>query len=95
MVSRRTTRAHVVVRNDDVLIAVAALEGAGLSGFMGHRESADDTMFVSLSSLAPGITFRLDEVTLSLEITADPSLLGEVVRSFHTGPPADLQYRRS
>lgn len=85
--------ALVLLRGDDVLIAVTALESSGLRGFDGRRESAGETMFVSLSSLAPRVTFRLDEVSLALAITADPSLLGEVVRSFHTGAPADLQYR--
>jgi len=46
------------------VVAVRSLEDeAGLRGFGGRREDIDGRQWVSLRSLAPGVTFVLDERT--------------------------------
>jgi len=83
----------VVLRGSDALVGVQALRNAGLQGFEGTRETIGATEFVSLSSLAPAVTFTVDERDLMLHITADPSLLGEQVRDLYFGAPKDLVFK--
>jgi outer membrane usher protein len=85
--------ALVLVRDGDALVAVSTLEAAGLRDAGGRRETVDGEERVSLASLAPGVRFQLDENALRLVITADPGLLGVVVRDLGVGPPAGLSYR--
>ena len=87
--------ALVLLRTDDVLVSVAALESAGLRGFAGRRERGADAEFVSLSSLAPSLTFRIDDDAFTLILVADPALLGVVVRDLATGAPPDIVYGRA
>jgi outer membrane usher protein len=66
----------VLLRGGDVLAAVEDLEFAGLQGFAGVRETVDGRAHVSLRSLAPAITFVVDEAALALRITATAEALG-------------------
>ena len=84
----------VVLRGTDALIGVEALQQAGLRGFTGQRVTVGGTEFVSLRSLAPGVTFAVDEIELRLTLTASPELLGQTVRDLWSGAPADLVYRK-
>lgn len=59
-----------LVRGKDVLLPVAVLERSGLQDLGGRRESIDNQAWVSLASLAPGITFVLDERALTVKVTA-------------------------
>lgn len=83
----------VILRRDDVLARVEDLEQSGLRGFTGQREPVQGVMYVSVASLAPGITFVLDEHTLALRLTAQPAFLGATVVDLQGGRPADLVYR--
>jgi outer membrane usher protein len=83
----------VVLRGSDVLVPVDALVKAGLNGLKGEREDIAGASLVSLSSLAPRISFRLDEAELRLYITANPDLLGQQVHDLFAGAPADLVYK--
>jgi outer membrane usher protein len=83
----------VVLRGSDVLVPAAALVKAGLDGLKGEREEIGGASVVSLLSLAPNISFRLDEGELRLYITANPDLLGQQVHNLFTGAPADLVYK--
>ena len=83
----------VVLRGADALVGVQSLEDAGLQGFDGEREPIGAQEFVSLRSLAPAVSFRVDERDLRLHITADPSLLGQQVRDLYFGAPKDLVYK--
>jgi outer membrane usher protein len=83
----------VVLRGSDALVTVQSLKDAGLQGFEGVREQIGTQEFVSLSSLAPAVSFSVDERDLMLHITADPSLLGEQVRDLYFGAPKDLVYK--
>jgi len=69
----------VILRDGGVLIEVATLDRARLTNYQGRRETIGDRVFVSLASLAPGITYELDEQALSLKITAAAAYLGSVV----------------
>jgi outer membrane usher protein len=84
--------ALVVIRAGDALVSVARLTEAGLQAFTGRRETIGGEEFVSLSSLAPLVTFRTDEADLSLTITADPQLLAATVRDLQQGAPAGLTH---
>jgi outer membrane usher protein len=84
----------VVLRGNDALVPVETLEKAGVRGFAGRRDTLSGEEFVSLASLAPGLTFSVDEIELRLTITASPELLGQTVRDLWSGPPANLVYRK-
>ncbi|MGE5244148.1 MAG: fimbria/pilus outer membrane usher protein [Betaproteobacteria bacterium] len=84
----------VLLRGSDAWVGVNALANAGLKGFAGRREQVSGQEFVSLASLAPDVTFAVDEVGLRLTLTVDPRLLGRTVRDLSIGPPAGLIFRR-
>jgi outer membrane usher protein len=86
--------ALVVLRGADVLVPTASLETAGVRGFDGRRETVDGDLFVSLASLAPAVTFTVNERDLRLELTVSPDLLERRVRDLQQGRPANLVYRR-
>lgn len=83
----------VVLRGPDVLVAVQTLEALGLHSFTGSRESMGGETFVSLASLAPGLTFEFDERALALRLSAQPELLGLLERNLASGRP-EIEFRR-
>jgi outer membrane usher protein len=85
----------VVLRGGDVFVAVSTLTGSGVHGFAGTRETIGADEFVSLRSLAPKLTFTVDERALKLALTIDPEWLGRVERDLRTGEPAGIEYRGS
>ncbi|HUJ29287.1 MAG TPA: fimbria/pilus outer membrane usher protein [Myxococcales bacterium] len=88
-------QALVVLRAGDALVSVADLEAAGIRGFGGKREAIDGREFVLLSSLAPSLTFAVDEKGLSLKLTAAPDLLQRTVVDLRSsGRPPGLVLRR-
>jgi outer membrane usher protein len=62
-------------QQDEVWVAAADLEAAGLREFAGRRSAIDGQEYVALRSLAPKLAFAVDERGLRLEITAAASLL--------------------
>lgn len=82
----------VVLRQDDVLVPVAALSEAGLDPAAGTRVSAGGDEFVSLRSLAPSVAFVVEEQDLRLAITARADLLGRTTYDFRPGAPANIIY---
>jgi outer membrane usher protein len=60
---------------DDALIAVEDLQKAGLHGLKGTREMHDGREFVSLRSLGPDVTFKLDSEALAVRVRATTELL--------------------
>jgi outer membrane usher protein len=68
----------------DFLIRAAALDAMGLSLPQGREVEIDGEPYRSLKSLQ-GVAFTLDEKTLTLDLTADPSLLP--VQSIDLRPP--------
>jgi outer membrane usher protein len=78
--------------NDDVLLRVADLEGAGVRGFSGHRVPAPEGELVTLGSLAPDITFLLDSESVALTLTTLPRYLGSTTRDLKTSRPDSIAY---
>lgn len=66
----------VVIRDGDVLVRSDVLERADVRTSGGRWEDAGDDLLLSLSSLAPGVSFVVDEKALALRVTADPQLFG-------------------
>src|SRR6185312_1031602 len=58
-----------ILRGDDVLIPLAAFDQAGIKGIRGEQEDLRSQRYVSLKSLAPDVTFKLDVDALSLDVT--------------------------
>jgi outer membrane usher protein len=84
----------VLLRGRDVLLNPADLERAGVrSPGPGQRESRDGQEWVVVSSLAPGLTYRVDEAGLALAITAAPELLATTVLDLQPGAPPALTFR--
>src|SRR5258706_15029084 len=59
----------VVIDDGEVWLDVEALVAAGVKDPGGDRRPWRGHTLVRLSSVAPGITYELDEVTLSLRLT--------------------------
>jgi outer membrane usher protein len=87
--------ALVLLQGEDVLIGVSVLETAGLAEIGGTRTRSDNEEFVSLASLAPDVTFAVDERALTLEITAKPERLGRKVIDFRRDGGEGFAYRSS
>jgi outer membrane usher protein len=81
-----------LLRGADILLRVADLEQAGVRGFAGRRETVGGVAYVSLASLAPAVTFEMDERALTLRLTATPALLPTTVQDFLQSRPAGLIY---
>ena len=82
----------VVLRSPDVLVRVVDLEQAGLIGFGGRRETIGRDVYVSLISLAPAVTYELDERALALRLTAAPSNLTTTIQDFLQSRPPGVVY---
>ena len=85
----------VRVAENDIWAPLGTLTTAGIHGLGGRRDVVNGEEWVSLASLAPAVTFDLDERTLLLRLTASPDLLDFTARDLHSGAPPDLVYRRS
>jgi outer membrane usher protein len=66
----------VILQEGDALIAPADLARAGIAVRGGTRVTVDDRELVSLRSLAPDLTYEVDDRALALRLTAAPELLG-------------------
>ncbi len=82
----------VFLRDSDVLVRVKDLEAAGLKSLAGAREYIRGDDYVPLNSLAPQVSFKLDERDLTLSLTAEPSLLGYNRVSIQPNKPPDMVY---
>src|SRR5258708_39528864 len=77
----------VVLRSPDVLVRVSDLSSAGLLHFAGRQETMAGETHVSLASLAPLVTYILDEKEAELKLIADPSLFGTAVVNLQNARP--------
>ena len=80
----------VRLRPGDVLVRIADLEGAGLHDIGGQRDIAAGEFYVSLASLAPAITYVLDEQALALRLTVLPTLLSPTVLDLQPSRPLGI-----
>jgi len=81
-----------VLVGEDVLLRVRDLTAAGVNGFAGRRESRDGEEWVSLASLAPGASYRLDPETVTLSVTVPPTWLAGQAFDLSMPRPAGLVY---
>ena len=83
----------VILRVDDVLVAVDDLERAGLVSLSGEQSAIRGVNYLSLSSLANVLTFKVNDEQLSLDLTVQPIALGTNVINFQGSRPAKIEYR--
>ena len=82
----------VFLRESDVLVRVKDLEAAGLKSFAGRRENISGDDYVLLNSLAPQVSFKLNDRDLTLNLTAQPSVLGYNLIEIQPNKPPDIVY---
>src|SRR4051812_16645083 len=87
--------AIAVLEGDDVWIPVATLEGAGLIGFAGRRDTMFGSAHVSMKSLAPAISIRLDTSEVIIHLTAAPRFFREDRIVLQRDRPDGLAYSNS
>ncbi len=83
---------EALLRGADVLVPVGLLERAGVAAPAGRHEGRNGAEFVSLASLAPDVTYSLDEENLVLSIVVAPVLLGRATIDFAPRAPARLEH---
>jgi outer membrane usher protein len=71
-----------IVRAHDVLLTEDDAKTAGVPSSAAAVVAFEGTQYVSLASLAPHVTYRLDLSTVTLNLTIDPSLLGRTAVAF-------------
>ncbi len=84
----------VALRAADVLVAREDLARAGLVGVEGHREKALGGQAVSLASLAPALSYELDEAALSLKIEVPVRMLRTSVVDLGPVAPRGIEHLR-
>lgn len=72
--------ATVTIHGADVLVRRGDLRSAGLRGF--HLEEGNPADLIALSTLEPGVTFRVDDVALTLDLTVSAAHLETNVIDF-------------
>jgi hypothetical protein len=82
----------VILRGDDVLMKASDLEKSGMRAEGGKREKSGEDWMVSLRSLAPKVTFAVDERSLTLTLTADSSLFGVSTVDLRAKRPEGIIY---
>lgn len=88
--------AIVILRSEgnDALVPVEALEAAGLQMTSGARDRIDEIDFVSLRSIAPPVTFHVDEAALELRIQASAGLYARNRLDLKSVEPAGTVHTR-
>lgn len=84
-----------VLRAGDVLIPVASLDQAGVHGVRGQRTTIKNEVYVSLASLAPALSYRLDPESLALNVNVLPKYLPEMHVELSAARPAHVEYTSS
>ena len=83
----------VYLSTSDALIRVSDLTQAGIKSVAGDQRSIQGEQYVSLASLSPDISYKINESTLVLSITAKPELLGTSTKlDLRGGKPAGIIY---
>jgi len=82
----------VLLRDADVLIRLKDLQAAGLKTIEGRQEAIRGETYVLLSSVAPQLSFKLDERNLTLNLLAQPAILGFHQFNIQANRPRGLVY---
>jgi outer membrane usher protein len=81
----------VLMEDGDFLVRVEDLKAMGLREIRGGTLSVEGERYVSLNGLK-GVRYDFDERTLTLALTASPSLLPEQTVDFARGSPGTVYY---
>jgi outer membrane usher protein len=81
-----------IIDHDDILIPLIELEHAGIQGIKGSTQTIDSQAYVSLRSLAPGISYAFDEQNLSLKVVAQTQYFGSTVVDMGGYAPPHIVY---
>lgn len=85
--------ADVILRGEDVLARVKDLQSVGMVVIDGRKETIAGESYVSLRSLAPSLTFGINDSDLSFDLTLVPEVFGAHVLSGRDYRPAKLEHR--
>ena len=85
----------VVMDDGQVWIDLESLTSAGVKNPGGDRRPWKDRTLVRLGSLAPSITYELDEAALALRLTVQPSLLQGTRVDLTSQRPDGVEYRHA
>jgi outer membrane usher protein len=84
----------VILRTNDVLVRLSDLEKARLRDLSGIQESINNENYISLASLAPGVSYEFDEKALTLRIIAQPQFLGSTSVNLGNQPSKKIVYSK-
>jgi outer membrane usher protein len=82
----------VLLRGADVLVRLKDLQAAGLKELPDRHETIRGEPYVLLSSLAPQVTFKVDEKDLTLNLIAQASIMGFNRFDVQPNRPAGIGY---
>src|SRR5262249_32862640 len=83
----------VYLQGQDVYARVSDLQDAGLGSLgSGRTIKVQGDEFVLLASLAPDITYQVDETAFALQLTVSSTLLGATTVNLGFGRPAGMTY---
>jgi outer membrane usher protein len=85
----------VILRGDDVLVRVKDLRNAGMLAVTGRQQVFRGESYVSLRSLAPLVSYTLDENSLILDLTLTPEAFGENILSGKDNRPEKMEFREA
>jgi outer membrane usher protein len=88
----KTGETDVILRGDDVLIRVKDLRNAGMLAVNGRQQIFRGESYVSLKSLAPSVSYRIDENSLTIDLTLTPEAFGENILSGTDNRPKKMEY---
>jgi outer membrane usher protein len=88
----RKGEVSVLLRDTDVLVRLKDLQAAGFKALPGGHELIRGEPFIPLSSLAPQVTFKVDEKDLTLNLIAQASILGFNRFDVQANRPAGIGY---
>ena len=89
----KKSETDVVLRDDDVLVRLKDLQEIGMVSLNGRHEIIRGDDYVSLRSLVPTLSYRIDENELTLDLTVTPEGFGDYVVAGRGSRPEKLEYR--
>ena len=85
---------NAILSGNDVLVPPSMLDDGGIHGLRGSHPNDADPSYVSLGSMAPDLTFVLDQEQLILRVTVDPRFLGSRSYDLSTAHPENVSYSK-
>src|SRR5262245_56866883 len=88
-------QAFVVLDDGQVWMDRALFSDAGISKVHGEEREWNGRTLVRLASLAPGVTYELDEISLTLKLTVQASLMSGKRVDLSSRRPDGIEYRHA